>query len=146
MFKMFEKSRRKKGFTLIELIVVIAILAILAVIAIPRLLGFQDRAKEQADKQTAVQIRNAVALLHANGEITGSGTIILSTGEAWTIPDTIDPVEAGKTVEGLIEELTGNAGTAATDGLQVVGSKDIHIELGDNGEVTQSLVAPVVTP
>lgn len=54
---------------MVELVVVIAILGILAAIAVPRLLGFQKRAEEQADHQTAVQVRNSVALLHANKEI-----------------------------------------------------------------------------
>ena len=65
-----KKIRNKKGFTLVELVVVIAILGILAAIAVPRLIGFQDRAKEQADKQVGAQVKNAVALLYANGELT----------------------------------------------------------------------------
>ena len=69
MLKMIRKQMNKKGFTLIELVVVIAILAILAAIAVPRLIGFQDRAKEQADNQTAAQVKNTCALLFANGEI-----------------------------------------------------------------------------
>ena len=54
----------------VELVVVIAILGILAAIAVPRLLGFQDRARQQADQQLVSQVRNAIALLYANGEIT----------------------------------------------------------------------------
>jgi|GEM_PF-1174259 len=69
MLGIIRKQMNKKGFTLIELVVVIAILAILAAIAVPRLIGFQDRAKEQADNQTAAQVKNTCALLFANGEI-----------------------------------------------------------------------------
>lgn len=50
--------KNKKGFTLIELIVVIAILAILAIIAIPRLAGFTNSAKLNANE-------NSVATLQA---------------------------------------------------------------------------------
>lgn len=69
MFRLINKQRNKKGFTLVELVVVIAILGILAAIAVPRLLGFQERARAQADNQVAAQVKNAVALLYANQEI-----------------------------------------------------------------------------
>ena len=41
MMEKMRNAKKKKGFTLIELIVVIAILGILAVLAVPRLVGFQ---------------------------------------------------------------------------------------------------------
>ena len=69
MIKVIQKSKNKKGFTLIELVVVIAILAILAAIAVPQLLGFQERARQTADQQTAAEVKNAVSLLWANKEI-----------------------------------------------------------------------------
>lgn len=48
MFKLMNKQRNKKGFTLIELIVVIAILGILALIAIPRFTNVTNSAKDKA--------------------------------------------------------------------------------------------------
>lgn len=57
--------RRRKGFTLIEVLIVIVVIAILAAIVIPRLLGAGRQAKEAALKATLQQLRNAVALFQA---------------------------------------------------------------------------------
>jgi prepilin-type N-terminal cleavage/methylation domain-containing protein len=144
-------KKRNKGFTLVELVVVIAILGILAVIAVPRLLGFQDRAREQADKQTAVQVRNSIALLYSNGEIklheaSTAGTVRVPATEAAPTVTGIDSNDA-VTVAAKIIELTGDTGTNTSDGaIEVIGKKDILVTLGVNGEVKQELVAPVVVP
>lgn len=44
---MFTNVKRKKGFTLVELIVVLVILAILAALLVPALTGYIDKAKEK---------------------------------------------------------------------------------------------------
>lgn len=54
-------KKKKKGFTLIELIIVIAIIAILAAIAIPKFGEMRGNANAKADLATAKNIHTAIA-------------------------------------------------------------------------------------
>ncbi|MBC8062294.1 MAG: type II secretion system protein [Clostridiaceae bacterium] len=54
--KLTKKNSRKKGFTLIELIVVVSIIIILSGFLVPKVIGYQDKAKKAKVVNTARQI------------------------------------------------------------------------------------------
>lgn len=64
-----KQNKKKKGFTLIELIIVIAIIAILAAIAIPNFFSIQRKSKVKADIATAKSIYDTTETLVADGTI-----------------------------------------------------------------------------
>jgi prepilin-type N-terminal cleavage/methylation domain-containing protein len=142
--------KSKKGFTLIELIVVIAILAILAAIAVPRLIGFQERARAQADNQVASQVRNSVGLLYANREIVLAPETVPGTEEYYVFCVNADGTTAAGTstatlaaptdvtlIEGL---LTDPATGLITDfELQNTASRIIWVRVSTQGMINTVL-------
>ena len=82
-------KKKKKGFTLVELIIVIAIIAILAAIAIPRFGEIRENANVKADIANAKNIETSVLTGIANDDITitaATGVVDLSSVIDGTIP------------------------------------------------------------
>ncbi|WXM38436.1 prepilin-type N-terminal cleavage/methylation domain-containing protein [Clostridium perfringens] len=86
-----KQNKKKKGFTLIELIIVIAIIAILAAIAIPNFLSIQRKSRVKADIASAKTIYDATSALVAQGKII-PGTELNTVTEIETNPNSKDDV------------------------------------------------------
>ena len=61
-----ERARRRRGFTLVELLVVIVVLAVLAAIVLPKFMNSSKRSKESALRSDLKLLRNAVGLFQAD--------------------------------------------------------------------------------
>lgn len=71
-------NKKKKGFTLIELIIVLAVMAIIALIAIPNFAAVKENSKIKTDTQSCETVKRVMQMLIADESITGTGTIILT--------------------------------------------------------------------
>lgn len=61
-------NKKKKGFTLIELMAVIAIIAILAAVLVPSITGYVTRAKVSAVRSEARTLINAAEIYNSTAE------------------------------------------------------------------------------
>ncbi len=73
--------KRKRGFTLVELVVVVMILGVLAAVAAPKFLNTSARATDNGIRQTLAVVRNAIELYAAEN--------------AGSLPATTDATQAG---------------------------------------------------
>lgn len=71
-------KKKKKGFTLIELIIVIAIIAIIAAIAIPNYSKIRNESKVKADTQSVLNVQRITETLVTNGTIGDNDVITVS--------------------------------------------------------------------
>ena len=96
-------KKKKKGFTLVELIIVIAIIAILAAIAIPKMGAVRESANSKDDLAAAKNISTIVATQIADG----------STSTDLDITD-VDATIKGK-LDGSAIAKTGGASNKGND-------------------------------
>lgn len=132
--------RKRKGFTLIELIVVIAILAILAAIAIPTFLGQVNKAKYRTHNANVMTLRSSAAVAVAQNGAPAGGDIVWSattsgTGE-WAAASFIDtwpenPLPTGNAQAGAYTvTIQDGTGTGETAGAIVVNRAKVNADTG----------------
>lgn len=73
MIKKLQSLKKKKGFTLVELIVVIAIIGVLAAILVPTMLGYVTSSRVTSVNSTAASIKNNVGTFLTNADTAGYG-------------------------------------------------------------------------
>ncbi|MGL4454015.1 MAG: type II secretion system protein [Sarcina sp.] len=96
--------KRKKGFTLIELVIVLAVLAIIALIAIPNFTKVRNDSMEKADLRAAEQIEKITLMAIANENITLPAANITSYTLYFTNKN-FKALEASGTIDTPFEEM-----------------------------------------
>ncbi len=97
MLSKFHKSRRQKGFTLIELMIVVAIIGILAAIAIPQFNSYRRKAQDSAAKSALKNLATAQENYYAT-ENTYTATRGNLTG--WTVESNVTVAISGANLTG----------------------------------------------
>lgn len=139
MFKLLNKKKNNKGFTLVELVIVVAILAILVGILTPQYTKYVERSRKAADSSNLEELVKGVKVAAADGKydvapakftitIDASGTKLAVSGNG---PLPADITKALNEYAGTNwEETTLKSKSWADD--KIVAT----ITIGDNGSVT----------
>lgn len=123
----FTKKRKKKGFTLVELMAVVAIIAILAVVLVPTVSGYIERSKKVAIVSQVRTVIGAVEIYNATAsEQIGKDDLIsdLANSSTGKLKDDLSQKDISKL--GSMDVKTARSINQDSDALK-------NIELNTNG-------------
>ncbi len=108
-------NKKKKGFTLIELIIVLAVMAIIALIAIPNFAAVRDNSKNKADLQSCETIKRNVLMLVSDETVKVSEKIIVKVtvaedGTVTATPDKAEKIEGENKIQEALKEVKAPQG------------------------------------
>lgn len=113
MFKLLNKKKNNKGFTLVELVIVVAILAILVGILAPQYTKYVEKSRQSADASNLENIVEGFKVAAADVDYdmiptTGKATFtVVITADGTKITATGEPTTKDKTWADALKEYTG---------------------------------------
>jgi type IV pilus assembly protein PilA len=120
MINTLKTHRKKKGFTLIELIIVLAVMAVISTIAVPNVIALRDNSKKKADKQSCEVIKRTVMSLVADDTIKSRTTITVTPNSTTGIISG-QLTESEKTaLQDALKDIKAPQSPGATDGAYII--------------------------
>ena len=128
--------KKKKGFTLIELMAVIAIIAILAAVLVPTVTGYIERSKKTA---VITQTRNVVSAVETHNATAGSGDQIKLDDTLSTITNKI-----GTDLLSDVTKLDSELKYATMKDINTDTNAIKNIKIDSNGKITSYISSNTV--
>ena len=133
MFKLLNKKKNNKGFTLVELVIVIAILAILVGLLAPQYTEYVEKSRKSADASNMDEIIKAIEVHYVekgvNSTATGDTTVTVTMNKDKTTPVSVKADNADLDLTEYLKNI-GNITLKGNWGASVVATLKVSKEGG----------------